>query len=133
MLYNTRQYLKKGESIDVFWFTNSIEPPISQVMSEIPIRGHPSFIRSCSCFVLNNRGNLLSQYMQLTGRKWGYKYNTVKTLHSSKYLLFVNYVFQSSYYWTSIIDDHKIPWSTKHLKKNKSMLTKEKQNTHTCH
>jgi len=39
-------YLKKGESIDVVWLTNSMEPPISQVISEIPTSGHPAPMRS---------------------------------------------------------------------------------------
>lgn len=39
-------YLKKGESIDVVWLMNSIEPPTSQVISAIPTRGHPPLIRS---------------------------------------------------------------------------------------
>ena len=40
------EYLKKGKSIDVVSLTNSIEPPISQVISEIPTSGHPFLIRS---------------------------------------------------------------------------------------
>uniref|UniRef100_A0A2P2N127 Uncharacterized protein n=1 Tax=Rhizophora mucronata TaxID=61149 RepID=A0A2P2N127_RHIMU len=35
-------------------------------MSVIPTSGHPFLTRSCSCWLLNNRGNLFSQYMQLT-------------------------------------------------------------------
>lgn len=40
------KYLKKGESIEVVWLTNSMEPPISQVMSETPTSGHPFLMRS---------------------------------------------------------------------------------------
>uniref|UniRef100_J3LHR7 Uncharacterized protein n=1 Tax=Oryza brachyantha TaxID=4533 RepID=J3LHR7_ORYBR len=59
-------YLDKGLSIEVLLFTNSMEPPISQVISEIPTKGQPFFISCCNWSMLSNRGNLLSQYMQFT-------------------------------------------------------------------
>jgi hypothetical protein len=59
-------YRKKGLSIEVHLSTNSIEPPTSQVISEIPTKGQPFFISCFEWSILNSRGNLLSQYIQFT-------------------------------------------------------------------
>lgn len=75
-IWNTKggvHYRKKGLSIDVLLFTNSMEPPMSQVISEMPTKGHPFFISCCNWSMLNSRGNLLSQYIQLTVETHGYK------------------------------------------------------------
>lgn len=62
-------YLKKGLSMDAVLSTNSIEPPISQVMSEMPTRGLPFFASSWNRLVLSNLGYFFSQYMQLTEQR----------------------------------------------------------------
>ena len=46
ILGRVKGYLKKGLSMYVVRLTNSIEPPISQVMSEMPTRGLPFSISS---------------------------------------------------------------------------------------
>lgn len=107
----------------MFWLTNSIEPPISHVISEIPISGHPSFIKSCSCFVVNNRGNLLSQYMQLTGREENIHHQHlvfIELFTFHKWTIFKQFILMNFYNW----------WQGQHsnylvlLKKNETILTK---------